>query len=185
MRTLEPLKVPSYTHPRSDSESVHVFGSTHLTPQILLSSSSGSRSGTLLGSERSRRTCVSGERGTGKNEVKACIVQIVDQPSQIFALQTWSSILVFVSAEEVDELVVKMRRSSVEIAEFLQGVGQGHGDDATTGIANKTDGPPPRVRTVLLLVSSRRPHDSHMITDERDVVQVLNSRWREAARIVR
>ena len=74
MRTFEPLKVPSYTHPRSESESVYVFGSTFLIPQILLSSSSGSRSGTLLISERSQRTCASGERGTGENEVKAHIV---------------------------------------------------------------------------------------------------------------
>ena len=37
-RTLEPLNVPSYTHPRSDSESVHDFGSTCLKPHIFLSS---------------------------------------------------------------------------------------------------------------------------------------------------
>ena len=74
-------------------------------------------------------------------------------------------------------MVVKLRRSSVEIAEFLQGVGRAHGDDTTTTIADKYDGPPPRVRTVL--GSSRRPHDSRMITDERDAVQVLSMSWRE------
>jgi hypothetical protein len=37
-RTLEPLNVPSYTHPRSDSESVHDFGSTSLMPHMFLSS---------------------------------------------------------------------------------------------------------------------------------------------------
>ena len=42
MRTFEPLKDPSYTHPRRDSESVHDFGSTSLTPHILLSSCSDS-----------------------------------------------------------------------------------------------------------------------------------------------
>ena len=166
MRTFEPLNVPSYTHPRSESESVHVFGSTFLAPHSLVSSSSGSRSGTLLGSERSQRTCASGERGTWKTEVKTHVVQIVDQPSQIFALQTWDSILIFVPAEEVDKLVAETRRISVEIAEFLQSVGQGHGDDTTTTrITNKNDGPPSRVRTVL--VSSRRPHGSHMIIEDR------------------
>ena len=143
MRTFEPLKVPSYTHPRSESDNSHVSGSTLLTPQILLSSSSGSRSGTLVRSERSERACASGERGTEKNEVKAHVVQVVDQPSQILALQTWSSIFVFVPAEEVDELVVELRRSSVEIAEFLQGVWRVHGDSATTTmIANKNDSLP-------------------------------------------
>ena len=57
------------------------------------------------------------------------IAQIVDKPNQVLALQTWSGILIFVPAEEVDELVVEMRRSSVEIAEFLQGIGRGHEDD--------------------------------------------------------
>ena len=109
MRTFEPLNVPSYTHPRSESESVHVLGSTLWTPHILLSSSSGSRNGSLLGSDISQRTCAGGERGTGGNGVEAHIVQIVDEPSQIPALQTWSSILVFVSAEEVGELVVEIR----------------------------------------------------------------------------
>ena len=123
MRTFEPLKVPSYTHPRSESESVHVFGSTFLVPHILWSSSSGSRSGTLPGSERSQRTCDGDERGMGKNGAEAHIVQIVDEPSQIFASQTWDSISVFVPAEEVDELAVKMRRSSVQISEFLQRIG--------------------------------------------------------------
>ena len=105
--------------------------------------------------ERSQRTCASGECGTGKTEVKAHIVQIVDQPSQIFALQIWSSIFVFVSAEEADELVVEMRRSSVEIAEFLQGIERGHGDDATTTrIADKNDGPRPCVHTVPSLALS-------------------------------
>ena len=109
MRTFEPLKVPSYTHPRSESESMHMFGSTFLIPQIFLSSSSVSQSGTPLGLEMSWRICANGERGTGRNGMETHIVQIVDQPSQILALQTWDSILVFVPAEEVDELVVEMR----------------------------------------------------------------------------
>ena len=37
-RTFEPLKVPSYTDPRSDSVSVQDFGSTCLTPHSFLSS---------------------------------------------------------------------------------------------------------------------------------------------------
>ena len=51
--------------------------------------------------------------------MEAHTVQIVDEPNQTLALQTCSSISVFVPAEEVGELVVKMRRSSVKIAEFL------------------------------------------------------------------
>ena len=38
--------------------------------------------------------------------------------------------MVFVPAEEVGELVVEIRRGSVEIAEFLQEIGRGHGDGA-------------------------------------------------------
>ena len=130
IRTFEPLNVPSYTHPRSESESVHLLGRTFLTPHILLSSSSGSRNGKLLGSEISRRTCASGERGTEKSGARAHVVQIVDEPSQILALQTWSSVLVFVPTEEVGELVVEIRQSSVEITELLQEIGRCHGDDA-------------------------------------------------------
>ena len=71
--------------------------------------SSGSRSGTLLESERSQGTCASGERGMRKNGVEAHIFQIVDKSNQILALQTWDSISVFVPEEEVDEPAVKMR----------------------------------------------------------------------------
>ena len=38
MRTFKPLKDPSYTHPRRESESVHDLGRTSLTPHIFLSS---------------------------------------------------------------------------------------------------------------------------------------------------
>ena len=100
-----------------------------MTPHILLSSSSGFRNGSLLGSEISLTTCAGGERGTERNGVEAHIVQIVDEPSQILAFQTCSSILVFVPMEEVGELVVETRRSFVEIAELLQEIGRGHGGD--------------------------------------------------------
>ena len=86
MRTFEPLNVPSYTHPRRESESEHDFGSTFLTPHIRLSSFSDSKNGTPLGSEALQRTCASGERGTGKNGVRTHIVQEVDEPSRILAL---------------------------------------------------------------------------------------------------
>ena len=120
IRTFDPLNVPSYTHPRSESESLHAFGRTLLTPHILFSSPNSSRNGALLGPEVSQRTCAGGERGTERNGAEAHIVQIVDEPNQILALQTWDSIFVFVPAEEVGELVVEIRRGSVEIAEFLQ-----------------------------------------------------------------
>ena len=74
-----------------------------------LASSSGSQSGTLLRLERLERTCASGERGMGKNDVNTHVVQIVDKPSQVLALQTCCTIFVFVPAEEVDELVVELR----------------------------------------------------------------------------
>ena len=127
IRTFDPLNVPSYTHPRSESESVHVFGRTLLTPHILRSSSSGSRNGTLLGSEISQRACPGGERRTERNDAETHLIQIVDEPSQVLALQTRSSIFVFVPAEEVSELVVEIKRSSVELAELLQEIGRGHG----------------------------------------------------------
>ena len=82
----------------------------------------------MLGSEISQRICAGGERGTERNGAEAHIVQIVDEPGQILALQTWNSILVFFPTEEVGELVVEIRRSSVELAELLEEIGQGHGD---------------------------------------------------------
>ena len=123
-------------------------------------SSGGSRSGTLL---RSERTCASGEHGTGKNDVNTHVVQIVNKPSQVLALQTCCTIFVFIPAEEVDEPVVELRRSSVEIVEFLQGAWQVHGDNATKTAtrADKNKGPPPRVCTGL--VSSNGPHELRRI----------------------
>ena len=86
----------------------------------------------MLGSEILQRTCAGagGERGTERNGAETHIVQIVDEPNQIFALQTRSSISIFVPTEEVGELVVEIRRSSVEIVELLQEIGRGHGDGA-------------------------------------------------------
>ena len=96
-------------------------------PHILLSSSNGSRNGVLLESNISQRTCASGECRTRRNGVEAHTVQVVDKPGQILASQVRSSISVFTPAEDVDKLVVKTRRSSVEIAKFLQGARRGHG----------------------------------------------------------
>ena len=90
-----------------------------MTLKILRSSSSGSRNRTPLRSEISQRTCAGGECGTGRNSVEAHIVQIVDKPNQIFALQAWSDISILIPAEKFDELVAKMRQSPFEIAEFL------------------------------------------------------------------
>jgi hypothetical protein len=63
MRTFEPLKVPSYTHPRRVSEIVHDSGSTPLTPHTFLSSRSDSRNGALARSDTSRTTYPGDERG--------------------------------------------------------------------------------------------------------------------------
>ena len=79
-----------------------------MVPHILLSSSNGSGSGTVLGSEIPQRTCGCSEHGTEGNGAETHIIQIVDEPRQIITLQTWNSILVFVPAEEVGELVVKI-----------------------------------------------------------------------------
>ena len=78
----------------------------------------------------SQRTCATDECGMGSNGVYAHTVQVVDDPSQVLALQAWDNISVFVPAKEVSELVAKMRRSSVETAECLQGTGQSHGGGA-------------------------------------------------------
>ena len=55
-RTFEPSKVPSYTHPRRDSERVHDFGSTSFMPQIFPSSYSDSWNGVLAWPGVSTRT---------------------------------------------------------------------------------------------------------------------------------
>ena len=57
IRTFEPLKVPSNTHPRRDSESVHDIGSTSPTPAIFLSSSKDSRNAGFARSGMLLRTC--------------------------------------------------------------------------------------------------------------------------------
>ena len=72
-----------------------------------------------------------------KNGVETHIIQIVDEPGQILALQILSSIPIFVPTEEVGELVVEIRRSSVKIAELLQEIGRGHGD-GTRGASRLT-----------------------------------------------
>ena len=58
----------------------------------------------------------SGEWVTGGGGgMEARVVQITDEPIQILARP--ENISIFVPAEEVDELVAKTRRGSVEIAE--------------------------------------------------------------------
>ena len=119
MRTFAPLNVPSYTDPSSESERVHDFGSTPLTPHIFLSSSSGSRDRAMSESEMLQRIYINAERGEERNGLKTHFIQVINEPGQILALQAWKNVLILVSVEEVCELLVKPGRSSVEVAELL------------------------------------------------------------------
>ena len=69
MRTFNPSKVPSYTHPRRDSGTVHDSGRTSLTPHIFLRSCSDRRNKTLVRSEMSVRIWNSVELSATKEEV--------------------------------------------------------------------------------------------------------------------
>ena len=77
----------------------------------------------------------------GGNLAEAHIVQMVDEPRQSPALLAWNDISIFLPADEVDELVVKMRRCSVEIAERLQGIGRGHGERCKKNLEVRRSGP--------------------------------------------
>ena len=131
MRTFEPLGIPSHTHPKADgrlvsrteSESIHDFGSTSLAPHIFLRLCSNSWNRSLLGSEIPQRAYASVERGARRSRLRTHTIQILNDPDQITALQSWNNVLILVSAKEVDELLVKLWRCFVEVTKFLQGVG--------------------------------------------------------------
>ena len=55
----------------------------------------------------------------GRRGLDAHTIQILDEPCQIVTLQSWKNDLILVSAKEGSKLLVKLRRSSVEVAEGL------------------------------------------------------------------
>ena len=54
-----------------------------------------------------------------RSGVEAHAIQVLDKPCQIFALQVRKSTSVPITAKEVVEVLVELRRSSVEAAELF------------------------------------------------------------------
>ena len=54
----------------------------------------------------------------GKNGLRTHVIQVLDEPYQILALQTCNNVSILVPAKEVAELFVKLGRSSVEVVEL-------------------------------------------------------------------
>ena len=65
------------------------------------------------------RTYASVERGVGKDRLETHVIKILDEPGHILSLQAWNNVSVLIPAEKVDELLVKLGRSSVEVVEWL------------------------------------------------------------------
>ena len=57
--------------------------------------------------------------GLERNGVEAHAIQVIDKPCQIFALQVRKNTSVPTTAKEVAEVLVELRRSSVEAAELF------------------------------------------------------------------
>jgi len=57
--------------------------------------------------------------GLEKNGLEAHAIQVLDKPRQVFALQVRNSASVPITAKEVAEVLVELRRSSVEAAELF------------------------------------------------------------------
>jgi hypothetical protein len=86
IRTFEPPKVPSSTHPRRDSFSEIDFGSTALAPHISPSWCNNFRSRTLVWSEALARTYIGVEQNAEKDDLETHTIQILDEPRNILAL---------------------------------------------------------------------------------------------------
>ena len=104
---------------RSDSESIHDFGSTRLTPQIFPISCRSPWNMELAGLETLMRTYTGVELRVERDGSETHAIQVLDEPHQILALQVWNRSLILASTKEVAELLEKLWRSSVEVAEFL------------------------------------------------------------------
>ena len=66
---------------------------------------------------------------TKEDNIETHAVQIFDEPRQSIALQLRQTIPVVIPAKEVGELLVKVRRGSVEVVELLDHEGAGQGAD--------------------------------------------------------
>jgi len=103
---------------RRESESIYDLGSTSLAPHSFLSSCKHSWNATLAGSEIPMRPCTSVERRVKRDGLETHAIQVLDEPRQILALQVRKSVSILVPAKEVAELLVKLRRSFVKVAEL-------------------------------------------------------------------
>ena len=68
------------------------------------------------------------ECGAGSNSLETHIIEILDEPSQIFALKTRNDVSILFPAEKVNKLIVKLRRSFIEVVKWFQVRGQDHRD---------------------------------------------------------
>ena len=55
-------------------------------------------------------------------------IQISHKPGQVFASEAWKDVSILVPTEEVDELLVKLWQSCVEVIELLQKTVRDHED---------------------------------------------------------
>ena len=102
-----------------EPESAYDFGRTSLIPQILFSSCRYSWNAGLGWFAIDTRTYDTVGGGSGRNGLEAHTIQVLDEPCQIFALQARNSTSIPFAAKEVAEILVKLRRSSVEVVELF------------------------------------------------------------------
>ena len=103
-----------------EPESVQAFGNNSFTLHIVQSSCRDSWKAALVGSEILARTCATSERRVGGGgSLDAHTVEILYQPRQIIPLKSWDTGLILVSAKDVNELLMKLWRGSVEVVELL------------------------------------------------------------------
>ena len=65
------------------------------------------------------RTYPGVERRVGRDGLETHAVEVLYQPCQIFALQVWNGASKLAPLEAIGELLVKLWRSRVEVAELL------------------------------------------------------------------
>jgi hypothetical protein len=88
-------------------------------PHKLLSSRTHLRKAELEGSRATETYDETVRKCQGGNAVTH-LVQIVNQPGQVVALEVWYMLPIFLPAKEVVELVRKLRRRFVKPVELLQ-----------------------------------------------------------------
>ena len=74
------------------------------------------------------RTYPGVERRVGRDGLETHAIEVLYQPCQILALQVWNGALKLVLSNAADELLVKLWRSRIEVAELLQRLESDHGD---------------------------------------------------------